>query len=310
LITKLKRPISDVFAVMVTHFPEAGFGKRLAAISGQVAKLIVVDNGTVGDKLNKLRVSIAKTDNANLILNNENIGIGAALNIGIKEAIIAGAKAVITFDQDSTPDPLLIKRLIETETAYPDPARLMAIGSNIQLQSNGQNEPIPDLTQPQWQHCDDMVTSGTFYKTEVFSRVGLFDDRLFIDLVDREFCLRIKKANYRMVIANHALLYHQLGKMTSHSFLNLRVHPTNHAPERRYYQFRNSILLYKIHHDQHPQWCQNNLILLLKTLIMIFVYENHKFKKIRSIALGVLHGLKRRAGRNGEIRYAAVSNQK
>jgi rhamnosyltransferase len=113
-----------------------------------------------------------------------------------------------------------------------------------------------------------------------------------------------------MIIANHALLYHQLGKMTARRFLNVRVHPTNHAPKRRYYQFRNSILLYKVHRNQHPQWCRNNIIILLKTLIMIFIFENHRIEKIANIAVGVLHGLKGRAGRNGEIQYSAVSIQK
>jgi hypothetical protein len=42
--------------------------------------------------------------------------------------------------------------------------------------------------------------------------------------------------------------------------------------------------------------------------VMILFFEGNKIRKITSITIGVVHGLKGRAGRDGEIEYTAVSN--
>jgi rhamnosyltransferase len=297
------RPLSEVFAVIITFFPDARFSLRLSQISKQVAGVIVVDNGTDDNLFRKAKSSIDSIKNAVLISNHHNYGIAAGLNIGIKRAISAGAKAVVTFDQDSTPDPHLVRHLLEAEQDYYDSAKLMVIGSNIRLRNHSSCIPNLDPVQSDWKETYEVVTSGSFFKTDIFHSIGFFNEKLFIDLVDREFCLRVRNGNFRIISAENAFLYHELGEMREHTFLNHKLHPTNHVPKRRYYQFRNSILLHKVHRKRDPNWCRNNNLILIKTLVLIILFENDKIKKLLSILKGVKHGISGRAGQNGEIAY-------
>ena len=81
------------------------------------------------------------------------------------------------------------------------------------------------------------------------------------------------------------------------------VHPTHHPPLRRYYQFRNAMLLHRQYRKSRRSWYRKNQIILLKSLILILRYEKRRLKSLIQIIKGVFHGLAGKAGRQGEIAY-------
>ena len=93
----------DVSAVLVTYNPDMEVLRAaILAVSGQVSDIFIVDNGSSNcsfDWFDKLEVSV--NAKLHLLQQEDNVGIGAGHNIGIRRAIDQGSKFVLLLDQDS-----------------------------------------------------------------------------------------------------------------------------------------------------------------------------------------------------------------
>jgi len=74
------------------------------------------------------------------------------------------------------------------------------------------------------------LTSGNLLRLAAFKETGGFMEKLFIDYVDVEYCMRLQIHGFSVLRANRAVLLHRLGGMTSRRFLGLTVHPVDHSP--------------------------------------------------------------------------------
>lgn len=73
-------------AIVITYHPQASLFEHFATLRSQAQGLVVVDNGSTPDELEKLK-SETSTIDFHLIENGENRGVAAALNTGIRWAI-------------------------------------------------------------------------------------------------------------------------------------------------------------------------------------------------------------------------------
>ena len=99
-------------AVVVTFHPSAQDLQNIAAIRAQVNLLIVVDNGSSAEDLTQMRLS-SQAPGSVLIENGENLGVAAALNLGVQEALKQGYQWIALFDQDSAVTDGFITSMIE-----------------------------------------------------------------------------------------------------------------------------------------------------------------------------------------------------
>ena len=58
---------------------------------------------------------------------------------------------------------------------------------------------------------DHLISSGSLIRLDVFDKVGLMLEELFIDFVDIEWGMRAKKNGYICYIANNVLMKHSIG---------------------------------------------------------------------------------------------------
>jgi rhamnosyltransferase len=72
-------------AIVVTFHPRPEYSENLAKILAQVDLLIVVDNGSNEQELTQIRLA-SREPGFKLIENGDNLGIAAALNLGVREA--------------------------------------------------------------------------------------------------------------------------------------------------------------------------------------------------------------------------------
>uniref|UniRef100_A0A6M3JWS5 Putative glycosyltransferase n=1 Tax=viral metagenome TaxID=1070528 RepID=A0A6M3JWS5_9ZZZZ len=85
----------------------------------------------------------------------------------------------------------------------------------------------------------DEVSNVFMVKREVFDKIGLFDqDNFPIDLDEADFCLRAKKAGYRVVVAPNAFTCHNTKRIGLPNFKR---------PKNAYYMGRNKILFQRKH---------------------------------------------------------------
>ena len=113
-------PPPRVCAVVVTYNPKPAFVENVAAVSAQVDHTVVVDNGSSSETEVHL-VGLESRFGCKVIRNRQNLGIAAALNIGVKCAMEAGFDWVATFDQDSRVSDGFISLMLETYRQAPHP---------------------------------------------------------------------------------------------------------------------------------------------------------------------------------------------
>ena len=88
---------------------------------------------------------------------------------------------------------------------------------------------------------DKCITSGAIYNVNIWESLGGFNEKLFIDGVDFEYCFRAKKSGYKIYQISELKLNHSIGNGKVFKFGIMHVGVHNHSPFRKYYIARNRI---------------------------------------------------------------------
>jgi rhamnosyltransferase len=298
---------TEIGVVVVTYHPAGDVESRLEKMAAQGGLLLVVDNGSAED-CGGLK-EICDRHAWELIANPANLGLGAALNQGVRRMAEHEVRWVLLFDQDSEPAPDMSERMIETLQRHPARARVAVIGPNFRDPNTGRRHRI--LRQhPRWpwffqkvgNTVDDLlavsmvVTSGSLLQVAAFSEVGPFDEALFIDYVDTDFCLRCRAAGRLIAVSAAARLDHQLGRREQRKFLGLAFYPTNHPPIRHYYIARNRVPMLRRHGLRFPHWMFFDLAAAGLWLFRVLAFEQAKGTKLKAMLRGTVDGLRGQCG--------------
>jgi rhamnosyltransferase len=279
-----------IMAVVVTYNPDDELAARLKVIAPQVAGITVVDNHSEATALARLR-SICSQQKYQLMENKDNLGVATALNQGIRAAAQTGSHWVVTMDQDTLARPDMIDILLETHRAFPQSESVGAIGSNY---AGRQRAP----EHGEYQVAKTVITAGSLIAVSAFNQIGGFSDELFIDGVDEDFCLRLRRSGYVVLRATKIGMAHPIGSQTRHRFLWRDVGVSNHSALRHYYMTRNRLLLIARHFRFEPGWCFSQLLTQMKMSILVLLFEKAKLQKFRAMLQGVGHAL---IGRTGKL---------
>jgi rhamnosyltransferase len=179
-----------------------------------------------------------------------NVGVAIAYNLGLKKAKELGAKWLFLLDQDSVCLHCCLNHLVEEANmlekkgeqvgAICASVRSWFFQDSIHLPYNWTGHSLvtanlcssSEIVIP----IDSSLSSGTLYNVEALNAVGGFREDYFIDFIDHECHLRLRKADWGIWWHKHAILYHRLGiiqKMTNEGLW------IEHKPYRYYYMARN-----------------------------------------------------------------------
>jgi rhamnosyltransferase len=287
-----------IAAVVVTYHPDELFPERIERLSKQVDSLIIVDNHSGEAAVSMLRW-IASRLSAKLLLNPENLGIAAALNIGVETAIADGYEWVLLLDQDTVVTDDIVETLSAVYEEFPEKEKLALIGSNHRDPISG------DLFLPlswddhcSWQEVKTAITSGSLISLSIYHAIGPFLEEFFIDCVDIEYCLRARFLGFKVIMARKPLMQHSIGTITMHKLPWKSVAASNHSPVRRYYMTRNQLVLAREYLWKEPVWTFSTLYSHLKSTIAVCVLEKDVLRKLKYTAIGVLDGLFSNFSRN------------
>ena len=131
------------------------------------------------------------------------------------------------------------------------------------------------------------ITSGALTKSSIYKNVGLYDEKLFIDLVDHDYCLALNKKGFKVIQVNSAVLIHNLGDSIKKSILGLKMIPTNHSPLRRYYMSRNRHYIWDKYKQDFPGWVLTDKRRFITENLKIILFENNKIEKLKYIREGI-----------------------
>jgi rhamnosyltransferase len=288
---------NKVCGVVVTFHPTAADIKNLEILRFQVETLVVVDNGST-ERLQALRAA-SQALRAVLLENGENLGIAAALNIGIRWGMTHQHEWIVLFDQDSIITDGFIDAMLSESKALMGSSNVMQMVPRYEDPATGVEEVIaldpdggPFITR----------TSGSFFPIRVFEKCGLFTEELFIYCVDDDFSLRLRSMGFSIAQSKCAILLHSAGKPSRFSFLGKTFTTRNYPAEIQYYWARNRVWLIRKHGRRYPKLIHSSLRSLFGIPLKIAIGEQKPAPKIRMFTKGVLDGILGKTGRQVDIR--------
>ena len=253
--------------VIVVYNPNESTIKNIDSYICGIEKLYVVDNSEGVDNFKKF-----KDKKIEYINNGANLGIAEALNIGAQKAIKDGFDWLLTMDQDSRFYKDHIYKLIKyIENNDVNKVGIVSPFHSI-LQTRGMN--YTGTSEPLL-----VMTSGNMVNLKAYSEVSGYKSWFFIDCVDFDFCLNLRKHNYEIIQLNTARLKHNLGSTIEKHLLGKTMYVSNHSPVRRYYMVRNRHYIYDLFADTFPEYCRLELSRTKRELLKIWLFEKNKIKK-------------------------------
>ena len=248
--------MNSVSAVIITYNVENDFKNRINKLKGKVNEIIVVDNGSKAETISMLK-ELEKE--ITIIYLEKNKGIAYALNKGIKYSIEKGYDWILTLDHDSIVTDDMIKNMLKCYEGFDQELKekvAMLVPVHVEEKEYENNNIInnEEVASKLYTEVLTEITSGALTKSSIYKNVGLYDEKLFIDLVDHDYCLALNKKGFKVIQVNSAVLIHNLGDSIKKSILGLKMIPTNHSPLRRYYMSRNRHYIWDKYKQDFPGW--------------------------------------------------------
>ena len=264
-------------AGMVTLYnPDKSIKKNILSYLDSLDKLYVIDN-TEGKDNSKI---IPQSDKIVYIFNNKNKGIATALNQAAKLALKDKYKWLLTMDQDSCFSKSNITKLIDFIDKYDNKKEIGLVSPWHDLRIS-QVKPENDIDYP-----IEVMTSGNIINLDAYKTIGGYKDELFIDAVDFEYCMRLNINNFKVIRLNNVILKHDLGAIQEKKLFNHKFIVSNHNYIRKYYIIRNTLAVCKEYQDYFEDYTKFLKKSIRGQLINTILFENKKFKKLRSIYRG------------------------
>lgn len=291
---------SAVCAIVVTYHPDlALLGKLVDIVSTQSAQVVVVDNSGPNPV-----VASALPASAVFIPGERNIGLAAAQNRGIAWAREHGYDHILLLDQDSTPAPGMVGRLVEGLARLRAEHQVAAVGPRFHDLRESRFAPFVRIRFPvnqrlwcdgeQAVRCDFLIASGMLIPMEVLDTIGPMDEGLFIDNVDLEWGFRAQAKGYALFGLCGATMHHRLGD--ARKPLPLRLGSVVvHGPQRLYFIMRNRVLLYRMRHVPRI-WVAQDLPRLFAKLFLFGVLIGPRPAHWRCMLRGLWDGVRGRSG--------------
>ncbi|RYM93672.1 glycosyltransferase family 2 protein [Bifidobacterium animalis] len=270
--------VKDLFVGIVTYNPDIKLLElNISSVKSQVDYIVIVDNHS--DNITLIQ-ELANKYHCDLIRNSLNKGIAAALN----QATSAGAEKhfdwMLSLDQDSTCPPNFCFALsqffdVDEKTAIVAPI--------IRDRKNGIIGHNPESEYADVRTC---ITSGSCTRVSAWKSVSGYDEVLFIDSVDFDFCYRLRKAGYRILQTRAAVLDHSIGEAKRSKLFN--IPHSQHSAFRYYYIARNNIYYPKKNH-MYLRMLRGH-IRNCRALFGIILFESDKRGKCKSLLRGWIAG--------------------
>ena len=265
----------EVLAVVVSFNGGDKTIRTINALLGQVGHVHVVDNSSNYESVSSLE-EISSNSDVSVTWLPENKGIGYALNDGLRIARENGYSWLLTMDQDSTADPAMIQAFSDVINENPSFVCLASQTLEHILKPSEKFLPV-----------DYSITSGNLVRLDVFDQIGQYDEDLFIDCVDFDFSLRVRRAGLSIYLVGAARMQHELGDKVCDFPVVGRFH-TFHSPLRRYYIYRNYFYLVCRYSAEFPLFALKLTVSRIVNVFTIFLFGERRFSSIHYVFLGIL----------------------
>jgi len=206
-------------SIIIPSFKNEAYLKFcLSSISNSGYEIIVVNNGG-GESTSAL----ARSHNAKVVELDRNRGFAAACNAGAKAA---KGELLLFLNDDAIMLPQSVERLVDCfEKSKAQPVGAVGPRSNAvageqhipRRRLNPSNYPDEaeyffDKFRGDWQIKGFLSGFCILTSQKIFKEVQGFDEKFFAGFEDNDFCLKLQKKGYKLVVAGDVLVFHFSGK--------------------------------------------------------------------------------------------------
>jgi rhamnosyltransferase len=273
----------EVLAVVVSYNGLQKTRQGVNAVREQVGHVHIVDNGSEAESLAILDV-LERDSHTTVQRLSENKGVGHALNLGVKRARELGYSWLLTMDQDSVVDRSMMEAY---EAAIERHAERVCLAPT--LATHGKE------TEPEDILIGYAITSGNLVRVSVFDTIGLYDEGFFIDSIDFDFSLRLRKAGYSVFRVSDALMQHRVGEPVDVPHF-LRRFYAQHPAVRRYYMCRNFLYMAERYFVRFPKFIAKLALVHMIHVVLVGIFDPTPLKSYRAMARGMGDYFARKVG--------------
>src|SRR5688572_8162208 len=159
-------------AVVVMYNPQAEYLHNIATYVDQVARLFIFDNSEVPDA--GLFRELSANPKVVIISDKINHGIAKALNIAGRRAIQEGYAWLLTMDQDSSFQPVVLTAYLKAADEHVDKNAVAVFGLAYDKKFLAS---VP--AEEKYLEVNSLITSGSLVNLQIFQELQGFDEKLF-----------------------------------------------------------------------------------------------------------------------------------
>jgi len=192
-------------------------------------EVIVVDNGSQGDDVKVLRERLG--DYIHIIEKDKNYGFAEGCNIGMRYALEKSKPDyILLLNNDTAVDPEFLSELVKAAEndpkigiagpkiySYDQPDKISFIGTKMNWWDVGA-PPVNEIDTGQFDELrefDLVIGCALLIKRIVVEKIGLLYGGYFAYFEEAEWCVRCKKAGYKVIYVPKARIWHKLSSTTS-----------------------------------------------------------------------------------------------
>jgi GT2 family glycosyltransferase len=227
--------------------------RHLEALRSQTVPLqeiIVVDNASSDETVGLLR---REFPTVTVLPLEENLGVGGGYAAGLEYALGKDHEWFWLFDQDSVAEPAALEQLLkalDSLSEKPDEIGMMVpllVDPECGIEHVGYlwRDRLVKLAEDQAELpvllVDTVMSSGSLIHRNVLDRAGLPRADFFMDWVDHEYNLRIRRQGFQIAQVRASIVYHRLGELhrVTSFFTRKPVVRLVEPTWRRYFMARN-----------------------------------------------------------------------
>lgn len=269
--------------IVILYDPPENIFCNIATYIDDVDILYIFDNSIVYNNC----IPEKYTEKAIYIHTGVNEGIAKCLNQALDFTKKAGIEYLLAMDQDSSFNEGDMNQYLKLLTQENHSENISMFGIRYYpLRKNEKKETVYNQL---------IITSGSIINVTTAIKMGGFDENLFIDGVDTEFCLKSFKIGFKTACYNQICLKHLLGdekKVKTPLFQN--KYRKFHNPIRLYYIVRNHLYC-REKYPEFKSYLKNKII--MNEVKNGLLYAGNTLKYIYAITLAFNHNKKKIFGK-------------
>ena len=246
----------NIAAVVILYNPEeigiTAVIQNIQSYSHCMKKIYIIDNSK-----NEHTEFLQYIPDCIYIFNENKGGIGGAQNRGCEKALKDGFDWVMTMDQDTIFEQSQLEQYlknIEDFILKDESVKSFSLAAENITPHSHWTDAIKNILRPikrkifgakklppEYEYKDRCIASANVMNLSVWEKIGGFDEELFIDQVDYDFCYRLRNENFKIVKFNSVHINQHYGE--AHGFTLFRKHYMKYSRFRYYYCIRNSYIM-------------------------------------------------------------------